>query len=165
MKDGYIIIPRAVLDDDYFADRFTRAQAFIDLYFLAAYKERTFFIRGNRVVVKRGQVAVSLRDLAARWQWSKNTVAKFINELESVGKIGTHRSRIINIITLKNYKCNDPQNDPQNDPPYNKEKIKNNYYLKENYKKIKENADHRPSNEAADQQRQLDEIIKQSRRR
>ena len=164
MKDGYIILPRAVLDDDYFAQKFTRAQAFIDLYFLAAYKARSFYIRGNKVLVKRGQVAISKKDLADRWKWSRNTVQKFLDEQQEAKKIEQQKSRIITIVTLKNYPQIEQQNEQQNEQPYNKVILKDNF-LKEKYKKEKKNGDNRPSNEAADRQRQLDEIIKQSRSR
>lgn len=162
MKDGYIILPRAVLDDDYFADRFTRAQAYIDLYFLAAYKERTFFIRGNRVVVKRGQVAVSKKDLGDRWKWSRNTVQKFLDEQQAAGKIEQQKSRIITIVTLKNYPQIEQQIEQQNEQPYNKVILKDNSL--KNLIKEKENDYHRPSNQSTAKPANLDEIIKQSRR-
>ena len=130
MKDGYIILPRAVLDDDYFAQKFTRAQAFIDLYFLAAYKARSFYIRGNKVLVKRGQVAVSKKDLADRWKWSRNTVQKFLDEQQEAKKIEQQKSRIITIVTLKNYPQIEQQNEQQNEQPYNKVILKDNF-LKE----------------------------------
>ena len=107
MKDSYIILPRTVVDDDYFSQKFTRAQAFIDLFFLAAYKERTFYIRGNKVTVKRGQVSASKALLADRWKWSRNTVQKYLDELQAVGKIEQHKSNIVTIISLKNYEMNE----------------------------------------------------------
>lgn len=100
MNEGYIKLPRSIIDDEYFSQKFTRTQALIDLYFLAEYKDRVFFIRGNRVTVKRGQVAVSVRKLADRWNWSKNSVHKFLAEMEDEGKIDIYRSHIITIITI-----------------------------------------------------------------
>ena len=113
-KDGYIQLPRSITDEeDYYKDRFTRTQAYIDLFFLAAWTERTFRIRGNAVTIKRGQVATSENNLAVRWGWSRNTVRKFISELEKDGKIEHHKSRIINVITLNSYYQPEQQNEQQ----------------------------------------------------
>ena len=129
-KDGYIQLPRCITDEeDYFRDRFTRTQAYIDLFFLAAWKERTFLIRGNEVTVNRGQVAMSENNLAVRWGWSRNTVRKFLDELKKGGKIEHQKSRIINVITLKYYFQLEQQNEQQNEQP-----IINNNKVKE-YKK------------------------------
>lgn len=131
MTEGYIILPRALIDDDYLEQKFTRAQALIDLYMLAAYKERTFYIRGNKVTVQRGQVAMGVRSLAERWQWSKNTVTRYLKELEKRGKIGTQKSSVINVITLNYYGIDGTQNGTQNGTPYI------NILLKENIKENK----------------------------
>ena len=121
-KDGYIQLPRCITDEeDYYKDRFTRTQAYIDLFFLAAWTERKIFIRGNEVTVKRGQVATSEQNLAVRWRWSRNTVRKFLLELEKGGKIEQQRSRIIKVITLKYYlgveQPNEQQIEQQNEQP------------------------------------------------
>ena len=131
MTEGYIILPRALIDDDYFEQKFTRAQALIDLYMLAAYKERTFYIRGNKVTVQRGQVAMGVRSLAERWQWSKNTVTRYLKDLVQRGKIGTQKSSVINVITLNFYGIDGTQNGTQNGTPYI------NILLKENIKENK----------------------------
>lgn len=130
MNEGYIILPRAIMDEEYFAQKFTRPQALIDLYMLAAYVERSFNIRGNKVVVKRGQVAVAEQKLADRWHWSRNTVHKFLSELQESGKVALQRSRLINIVSLNYYGIVEQQNEQQNEQPYiniiNKEKQKEN---------------------------------------
>ncbi len=123
MNEGYIILPRAIMDEDYFSQKFTRTQALIDLYLLAAYAERTFNIRGNKVIVKRGQVAIAERSLSERWQWSKNTVHRYLKELSESGKIDLQKSHVINILSVNYYGYDGTQIDPQNgtqiDPPIN----------------------------------------------
>lgn len=133
MNEGYIILPRAIMDEEYFAQKFTRPQALIDLYMLAAYAERTFNIRGNKVVVKRGQVAVAEQKLAERWHWSRNTVHKFLSELQQSGKVALQRSRLINIVSLNYYGIVEQQNEQQNEQPYNNINKENN--KKDNRKK------------------------------
>lgn len=126
MTEGYIILPRALIDDDYFEQKFTKAQALIDLYMLAAYKERTFYIRGNKVTVQRGQVAMGVRSLAERWQWSKNTVTRYLKELEKRGKIGTQKSSVINVISLNYFGIDGTQSGTPYINIINKEKNKEN---------------------------------------
>ena len=145
MNEGYIILPRAIMDEEYFAQKFTRTQALVDLYMLAAYVERSFNIRGNKVVVKRGQVAVAEQKLAERWHWSRNTVHKFLTELHESGKVALQRSRLINIVSLNYYGIVEQQNEQQNEHPYNKE------IIKKNIKKLKEkNHEKRSYNTPAD---------------
>ena len=107
---------RDILNDPlYLSERFTRMQAYSDLCYFAAYKEREFRIRGNKVTLQRGQVAKSVRDLAQRWQWAVNTVIKFIKELEEDGYIETQRTSVNQIITIKKYLMYNTQNETLND--------------------------------------------------
>ena len=130
-KEGYIQLPRSITnEEDYYKDRFTRTQAYIDLFFLAAWTERTFRIRGNVVTIQRGQVATSIRSLSNRWQWCKDTVQKFLKELENGGKISTQRSRLINVITL-NYYFDDSTQDRTQNSTQNRTPIINNNKGKE----------------------------------
>ena len=82
MSDGWIKIHRSILEDElYFSEKFTRTQAWIDLLLLAEYKPKVLFVRGIRLDLQRGQLAISIRDLSARWKWGVNKVQSFIKEL------------------------------------------------------------------------------------
>lgn len=110
------MISREILDDPmYFAERFTRMQAFEDLCYLASFQEREFSIRGNRIKLQIGQVAKSVRDLAQRWQWSVNTVTKYLKELAEDGYIDTQKTSVNQIITIKKYLLLNTQNDTRTD--------------------------------------------------
>lgn len=139
MGKGFTMLYRDYLDDPlYFSERFTRSQAFIDLCFNASYSERTFRVRGNKVELKRGQLAISLRDLSVRWKWSVNTVVKFLNDLKEDGYIDTQKTSVNQIITIKKYLTyntqtdtqNNTQTDTQTDTPIIKE-YKEKKYIKE----------------------------------
>lgn len=105
-----------LLDDDiYLSERFTRGQALVDLIMLSSYADRNFRIRGNKVELKRGQVAKSLRELSVRWQWSVNTVSKFLKELQEDGYIDTQKTSVNQVITIKKYLIVNTQNDTQID--------------------------------------------------
>ena len=113
-KKGFIMIDRSILEDDmYFSEKFTRMQAYMDLCLLAAFKSRTFYIRGNKVELQPMQVAKSVRDLADRWQWSVNKVRGYLYELEKGDYIDTQKTSVNQIITIKKYIVVNTQNDTQ----------------------------------------------------
>ena len=138
---GFIMIDRSILEDDmYFSEKFTRMQAYMDLCLLAAFKSRTFYIRGNKVELQPMQVAKSVRDLADRWQWSVNKVRGYLYELEKGDYIDTQKTSVNQIITIKKYIVVNTQTDTQNDTQINTQIntqtdtpiIKNNNVNKEN---------------------------------
>lgn len=101
---GYIKLYRQLFENpDYFYERFSRMQAWIDLLLLANYEDGYIFIRGIRVEVKRGQVAKSLDSLAERWRWSKHTVQRYLKELETALQIALQKQNAITLITIVNY--------------------------------------------------------------
>ena len=104
MSDGWIKIHRSILEDElYFSEKFTRTQAWIDLLLLAEYKPKVLFVRGIRLDLQRGQLAISIRDLSARWKWGVNKVQSFMKELVESGKIDTQKSNLINVISICKY--------------------------------------------------------------
>lgn len=101
---GYIKLYRQLFENpDYFAEKFSRIQAWIDLLLLANYEDGYIFVRGIRVEVKRGQLAKSLDYLAERWKWSKHTVLNYLKELETALQIALQRQNSISLITIVNY--------------------------------------------------------------
>ena len=106
-------------DPMYFAEPFTRIQAWIDLILLAYFEDSYIYIRGNKITVKRGQVSKSKDYLAKRWKWSKGKVYRFLNDLESENKIVLQNSSLIGLISIINYdkyQRNGPQTEPQITP-------------------------------------------------
>ena len=56
-KNGFVIFPRSLMDEElYFAEQFTKFQAYWDMIVLANHSPGFFFVRNNRVDVKRGQL-------------------------------------------------------------------------------------------------------------
>ena len=104
MNEGWICIYRAIQDDPmYFAEPFTRMQAFIDLILIANHERTTFFKRGIKITVERGQTVRSEDELALRWKWSRGKVRRFLVELENDTKIVQQKSRLCNCISVVNY--------------------------------------------------------------
>ena len=104
---GWIKIYRALMEKEFYKMKpFSMGQAWIDLLLLAAYEDMTVLVRGNEVEVKRGQIALSVRDLADRWGWSRTKVSHFLSHLESQEKslsFEKNRGNVTNLITILNY--------------------------------------------------------------
>lgn len=101
---GWILLHRQLKDSSlWLAEPFTRGQAWVDILMLANHEYGYFYIRGNRIDVQRGEVAVSEDSLASRWGWSKSKVRGFIKSLENDQQINQQKSPIINKICIINY--------------------------------------------------------------
>jgi hypothetical protein len=104
MNEGWIKLHRQILDDPlYFAEPFTRMQAFIDLILIANIKQTTFFKRGIKITVERGQTARSEDELAERWKWSRGKARRFLIEQQNDGKIVQQKSHVCSCISVVNY--------------------------------------------------------------
>ncbi len=102
--NGWIKLHRQIMENDiYFEERFTRAQAWVDLLLLAAHTEREISIRNVTIYLKPGELAYSQRTLAERWRWHRNTVANFIKELEKRGMIYHRKTNITTVISIINW--------------------------------------------------------------
>ena len=113
---GFIMISRSVLEDPmYLSEKFTRMQAYLDLCYMATFTDREFYIRGNKVAIHKGQIAKSVRNLSERWQWSVNTVIKYLGELKKGGYIDTQKTSVNQIITIKKCLIVNTQDDTQDD--------------------------------------------------
>lgn len=102
--DGWIKIYRKITENPlYFAEPFTRIQAWIDMLIIANSGESFIYVRGNKVKVSRGQIGKNKDYLAERWNWSRGKVLRFLEELEKSGKIVQQKSRLITLISIVNY--------------------------------------------------------------
>ncbi len=80
---GWIKLHRTIMDSpSWLAEPFTRGQAWVDLLLLANHRRGHIRKRGILIAVERGQIGLSEEALAARWQWSRGKVRRYIAELE-----------------------------------------------------------------------------------
>jgi hypothetical protein len=101
---GFIALHRQITENElWLSERFTRAQAWIDLLLLANYKQSTIFIRGNEVHIVRGELCYSMVSLASRWKWNRRTVDSFLTWLEKRQMIHSRKNHITTVITILNY--------------------------------------------------------------
>ena len=140
MDKGYISLWRSIQDNEiWLEEKFTRAQAWIDMLLLANHKKTSMRVRGIKVEVDRGQIGRSKETLADRWKWSRSKVMRFLDELENDGMIEQQTSiknsrlpRIISIVNYEKYQQNEQQkdnkktlNEQQKDTNNNDNKINN----------------------------------------
>ncbi len=140
---GYVSIWRKIQDSKlWLSEPFTRAQAWIDLVLMANHKETFFFIRGNKVTVKRGQLARGENYFADRWGWSRNKVRNFLKLLKTEQQIEQQKTAAINIITIKNYNFYQKRNNrktterQQKDTYNNVNNVNNNLIGEKNEKEL-----------------------------
>ena len=99
---GWIKIHRDI-DKHWISQDLKKLGWWVYLLYKASYEDNKTLV-GHRVIeVKRGQLVVSLSDLAERFEVTKPTVIKFLDLLEQEGMITRSVDRKITIITICNY--------------------------------------------------------------
>ena len=103
-KEGWIRLHRSITDTWLWKDEpYDRARAWIDLLLLANYEDKIALHRGNTVECKRGDVNLSILNLAQRWKWSRKKVTHFLKMLENDNMVTTKVTTTRTIITIVNY--------------------------------------------------------------
>ena len=105
---GFIKLDRRLMEHWLWEDEpFTRAQAWIDLIYLANHENKDFMQSGVLIHGKRGNVYRSKMWLAERWRWSRGKVDRFLKLLQKEQMITENRIRIGTtngtVITIVNY--------------------------------------------------------------
>lgn len=151
MSGGYIKLHRKICDNPIWQTKpFSQGQAWIDLLLLAEWQDRTVEDAGETIIIPRGSLLTSTRELAERWGWSKDKVSRFLKQLVCDTmcdtKRDTKRATAKTLITLVNYSDyqdgllddatqNETQNATQNETlPYRKEEVRRN---KRKYKRAR----------------------------
>lgn len=93
----------------------TRFRAWFWLVANAAWKETKFNIRGATVPIARGQLCVSIRQLADAWGMSKSAADRFLTRLETETMVEREAGHGRLILTICNYakyqSCRDAERD------------------------------------------------------
>lgn len=133
---GYLKLHRQITENElWFSERFTKAQAWIDLLLLATYKPRTLFIRGIEIHLQPGELCYSQLSLAKRWKWSDKTVKRFLKSLECRDMLRTKICNVTTVISItkwREYQINSEQTTEQNP---------NNFRTNKNVKNVKEDCE------------------------
>jgi DNA-binding transcriptional regulator YhcF (GntR family) len=121
----WIKLHRSIQENEfYFAERFTKAQAWIDLLLLGTFKERTVFLRGVEVHLMPGELCYSQVSLAKRWQWNERTVNKFLKMLQEREMIQSRITYVTTVISIRNW--NLYQNNTEQNAEQSKSRIQTN---------------------------------------
>ncbi len=117
MKNNFFAVNRGLLNSPrWLSEKFTRGQAWIDLFGIAQHSDSFIRVRGIKVEIKRGQLGYSKLTLSKRWKWSVGKVSRYLKELEKDGDIEQQNNRVTTLITILRYnqwQLNGKQTDEQ----------------------------------------------------
>ena len=103
----YIPISRRLFEHPFWCEErvFSRFEAWLDLVRSARFEDTKQLIGNRFIEVKRGQILVSLRFLAGRWQWSTKKVNSFLDLLIQDNMIikETPKETGQTVVTICNY--------------------------------------------------------------
>lgn len=114
---GFIILPRNLLDTWIWLNK-TYIQLWIEMVCAASWHDYTEIINGNEVLIKRGELRLTLYALCKKYNIDKRTVKRFLELLESKNWIKTEKRNktiIFNIIDIDYYQPIVDKNNEQND--------------------------------------------------
>ena len=103
-SEGFIKLFRNYFRSVYWCKerRFSQAEALLDLIAQARFDTACVVQRmgGTDVLVGRGQLVLSLRYLARRWQWSVHCVQLFLYQLRDAGAVELETHRQFHLLTV-----------------------------------------------------------------
>lgn len=102
MRGGYVLNHRAVYENPAFKDM-VEASVFIWMFTMAAWQPTRVRYKERVVNLGRGDLAISVRDFAQKWGWSRGRVEKFLKRLEKEDMVKTGGKTGVNVITICNY--------------------------------------------------------------
>jgi hypothetical protein len=115
LQSGWIALPREVINCWLWNDD-RRFKMWLYLVINAKWQESIIYINGNTITLKRGQLAVSTRELMNKWGCSCEMATSFLRRLESSGLITRENCKRFSIVTIVNYDIFQPMNECQTLP-------------------------------------------------
>ena len=103
---GWILLYRDIWDNPLWqskSEAFDIRSAWIDLLLMANYEDKEVVYRKQVMKIRRGQTLTSYRHLAERWNWSRNTVVRYISLLCDMGQVTKMGTRTGTLLTIVNY--------------------------------------------------------------
>ena len=113
---GFTQIPNEWVFDDplWTSEKFTKGQAYCDLYRLAQFQPGIVQKRGIIIELRPGQLGWSQAELVKRWDRSLGWVRRLLNYLEKAGHIVVQKTNVSSTITLLHWVQNGTTNDIAN---------------------------------------------------
>lgn len=119
MSEGYIALHRRIREHPYWSDP-DNLRAWLDVLFMAAWKERTIIVGGTRVTLQRGEFLASERYLSERWGWSRGKVRRYLEAAHTADEIrptnSTSNGTTYRVVKYDTYQDDRPTNSTSNGP-------------------------------------------------
>ena len=87
MNKSIVIDSRALDVARLTGDKFTRLMAWADLQLQAAEAPAVVYVRGEKINMQRGQILITIKELATRWNASRQTANKYLAEYQAEGRL------------------------------------------------------------------------------
>lgn len=101
-EGGYVLIHRKLFKNPTFKSEF-EAMAFAWLVTKASWRDVTVRYKERAITLHRGQLAVSVRDMATKLDRNRQWVDRFLARLTQAGMIETCNETGVNVVTIRNY--------------------------------------------------------------
>ena len=105
MNKSIVIDSRALDVARLTGDKFTRLMAWADLQLQAAEAPAVVYVRGEKINMQRGQVLTTIKELAARWNTSRQTANKYLEEYRTEGRLTLDDRAGLVLLTCSDETC------------------------------------------------------------
>ena len=105
MNKSIVIDSRALDVARLTGDKFTRLMAWADLQLQAAEAPAVVYVRGEKINMQRGQVLTTIKELATRWNTSRQTANKYLDEYRTEGRLTLDERAGLVILTCSDEIC------------------------------------------------------------
>ena len=116
MTGGFVLIHRSLWEHTGFRD-LTEAAAFAWMISRAAWQPTKVRYKDRVVNLKRGQLSISLQDLASRTGWGIGKTRGFLDRLKNEHTISVENRTRLSVITICNYDQYQPDDQHRSTPP------------------------------------------------
>lgn len=87
MSKSIVIDSRALDVARLTGDKFTRLMAWADLQLQSAEAPAVVYVHGEKINMQRGQVLTTIKELATRWNTSRQTASSYLEEYRTEGRL------------------------------------------------------------------------------
>ena len=105
MNKSIVIDSRALDVARLTGDKFTRLMAWADLQLQAAEAPAVVYVRGEKINMQRGQVLTTIKELATRWNISRQTANKYLEEYQKEGRLTLDDRAGLVLLTCNDETC------------------------------------------------------------
>ena len=86
-------------------DKYTRLMAWADLQLQAAEAPAVVYVRGEKINMQRGQVLTTIKELATRWNTSRQKANKYLEEYQTEGRLTLDDRAGLVLLTCSDETC------------------------------------------------------------